>query len=192
MEDINLIYKIAPFAFGITIGWIVFYFIRLYKEYNVYNLIKTVSVFIGGAGFCSLSFIAGATIGSISTMYYLSGCAIGCFSHFLYQLIISFCFQNKFCRTWDQYILLSSCNIPIEDRAEIRRNGINAARLEKCYKQLTNGRIDENDFAEYIKSCPITKSEYGKMCQVDEMYFILSDEVITYINAKGLEAYFKD
>ena len=81
MENINNIYIVAPIVFGLVIGWIVFYFIRQYKEYNVTNLKQTASAFIGGAGFCSLPFFADASIGSISIMCYLLGCGLGCILH---------------------------------------------------------------------------------------------------------------
>lgn len=192
MESIDNIYIIAPIVFGAVIGWITFYFIRSYKEFTAQDLLKTVSVFIGGGGFCSLSFFQNTTVGSVSIMYYVLGCAIGYILHCVYQFIISICFQYKFCRTWDRYVLLSSCNVPVEDRENIRRNGINATRLVECFSLLEEGKINENDFTEYIKSCSITKSEYDKMCQVDEQYFLLTDKVITYIGAKDLRKYFKD
>ena len=104
-------------------------------------------------------------------MYYLLGCAIGFILHLIYQLIVSVFFRHKFCRTWGQYVIMSSCNIPVEYRVIIRRNGINATRLVECFDLLEEGKIIEEDFVEYIKSCPITKTEYDRMCQVDEQYF---------------------
>lgn len=192
MAQHNWIFIVAPLIFGVVIGWITFYFIRLYKEYTVQNLLKTVSVFIGGVGFCSILFAVDSDIAGVSLMYYLLGCAIGFILHLIYQLIISISFRHKFCRTWDQYVIMSSCNIPAEDREIIRRNGINATRLVKCFDLLEEGKISEEDFVEYIKSCPITKTEYDRMCQVDEQYFLLTDRIITYIDAKGLCKYFKD
>lgn len=44
----------------------------------------------------------------------------------------------------------------------------------------------------YIKSCSITKTEYEKMCQTNKEYFLLSDKIIAYINAKGFRKYFKE
>ena len=192
MEKYGYIFIVAPLIFGMVIGWITFYFIRLYKEYTVQNLLKTVSVFIGGVGICSILFAVGSDIAGVSLMYYLLGCAVGFILHIVYQLIISISFQNKFCRIWDQYVILSSCNIPMEDRDTIRRNGINATRLVECFSLLEEAKISEEEFIEYIKSCPITKAEYDRMCQVDEQYFLLTDKIITYIGAKGLCKYFKD
>ena len=102
MDNIDYIYRIAPIIFGIVIGWMVFYFIRQYKEYNVANLKGTASIFIGGAGFCSLPFLADVAIGSTSIMCYLFGCGLGCILHLVYQFIISICFQSKFNRTFDR------------------------------------------------------------------------------------------
>lgn len=39
---------------------------------------------------------------------------------------------------------------------------------------------------------PNPKSDYDYMCKVDGDYFMLSDEVIAYINAKGFRKYFKE
>ncbi len=191
MEQHNWIFIVAPLIFGIVIGWITFYFLRLYKEYTAQTLLKTVSVFVGGVGICSILFAVGPDIAGMSLMYYLFGCAIGFILHLIYQLIISLSFQHKFCK-WDQYVIMSSCNIPKESRETFRQNGINATRLVECFDLLEKGKISEEDFIEYIKSCPITKTEYNSMCQVDELYFLLTDKVITYIGAKGLYKYFKD
>ena len=192
MGQHNCIFIVAPLIFGVVIGWITFYFIRLYKEYTVQNLLKTVSVFIGGVGICSILFAVGSDIAGVSLMYYLLGCAIGFILHLIYQFIISLYFQHKFGRPWERYAIISSCNITVEDRENIRRNGINATRLAECFRLLEKGKINDDEFIEYIKSCPITKSEYDKMCRVDEQYFLLTDKVITYIGAKGLRKYFKD
>ena len=192
MENISNIYIVAPIAFGLVIGWIVFYFIRQYKEYNVTNLKQTASVFIGGAGFCSLPFFADASVGSISIMCYLLGCGLGCILHLFYQFIISLCFQSKFNRSFDRYILMSSCSIPAENREYIKYIGIYATRLEECFSLLQEDKIKENEFIDFIKKCPITKSDYDYMCKVDGDYFLLSEVVIAYIDAKGLRKYFKE
>lgn len=192
MDNIDYIYRIAPIIFGIVIGWMVFYFIRQYKEYNVANLKGTASIFIGGAGFCSLPFLADAAIGSTSIMCYLFGCGLGCILHLVYQFIISICFQSKFNRTFDRYIIMSSCSIPIKEREYIKYNGINATRLEECFSLLQKGKINENEFVDFVKKCPITKSDFDYMCKVDGECFFLSDGVIAYIDAKGIREHFKD
>ena len=192
MDNIDYIYRIAPIIFGIVIGWMVFYFIRQYKEYNASNLKGTASVFIGGAGFCSLPFLADVAIGSTSIMCYLFGCGLGCILHLVYQFIISICFQSKFNRTFDRYIIMSSCSIPIKEREYIKYNGINATRLEECFSLLQKGKINENEFVDFVKKCPITKSDFDYMCNVDGECFFLSDGVIAYIDAKGIREHFKD
>ena len=192
MDNIDYIYRIAPIIFGIVIGWMVFYFIRQYKEYNASNLKGTASVFIGGAGFCSLPFLADVAIGSTSIMCYLFGCGLGCILHLVYQFIISICFQSKFNRTFDRYIIMSSCSIPIKEREYIKYNGINATRLEECFSLLQKGKINENEFVDFVKKCPITKSDFDYMCKVDGECFFLSDGVIAYIDAKGIREHFKD
>ena len=192
MDNIDYIYRIAPIIFGLVIGWMVFYFIRQYKEYNVANLKGTASIFIGGAGFCSLPFLADVAIGSTSIMCYLFGCGLGCILHLVYQFIISICFQSKFNRTFDSYIIMSSCSIPIKEREYIKYNGINATRLEECFSLLQKGKINENEFVDFVKKCPITKSDFDYMCKVDGECFFLSDGVIAYIDAKGIREHFKD
>ena len=192
MDNIDYIYRIAPIIFGIVIGWMVFYFIRQYKEYNASNLKGTASIFIGGAGFCSLPFLADVAIGSTSIMCYLFGCGLGCILHLVYQFIISICFQSKFNRTFDRYIIMSSCSIPIKEREYIKYNGINATRLEECFSLLQKGKINENEFVDFVKKCPITKSDFDYMCKVDGECFFLSDGVIAYIDAKGIREHFKD
>ena len=192
MDNIDYIYRIAPIIFGLVIGWMVFYFIRQYKEYNVANLKGTASIFIGGAGFCSLPFLADVAIGSTSIMCYLFGCGLGCILHLVYQFIISICFQSKFNRTFDRYIIMSSCSIPIKEREYIKYNGINATRLEVCFSLLQKWKINEIEFVDFVKKCPITKSDFDYMCKVDGECFFLSDGVIAYIDAKGIREHFKD
>lgn len=126
MEQYNDVFIVAPLIFGVVIGWIPFYFIRSYKEYTAQNLLKTVSVFVAGGGMCAISLYLSPDIVSIALMYYILGCAVGFILQLIYQFIISMLFYHKFCRTWDQYLILSSCSVPIEDREFIRCNGINA------------------------------------------------------------------
>lgn len=93
MAQDNDIFIVAPLIFGVVIGWITFYFIRSYKEYTVQNLLKTVSVFIGGVGICSILFTVDSDVAGVSLMYYLLGCAIG----FLYiRLLYLYLFEINF------------------------------------------------------------------------------------------------
>ena len=146
MGQHSCIFIVVPLIFEVVIGWITFYFIWLYKDYTVQYLWKTALVFIGGVGICSVLFAVGSDIAGVSLMYYLLGCAIGFILHLIYQLIISISFRYKFCRTWDQYVIMSSCNIPVEDREIIRRNGINATRLVKCFNLLEEGKNQRGEF----------------------------------------------
>ena len=87
---------------------------------------------------------------------------------------------------------MSSCSIPIKEREYIKYNGINATRLEECFSLLQKGKINENEFVDFVKKCPITKSDFDYMCKVDGESFFLSDGVIAYIDAKGIREHFKD
>ena len=87
---------------------------------------------------------------------------------------------------------MSSCSIPVENREYIKYIGIYATRLEECFSLLQEDKIKENEFIDFIEKCPITKSDYDYMCKVDGDYFLLSEVVIAYIDAKGFRKYFKE
>ena len=108
----------APLAFGAMIGWLSVYFIRKYKKYDSKILWKTAGVFLGGVGLDSIGFILGSKYGVYCIMYYLLGCSIGFFVHWIYQFVISF-ISRKGRVSQKDYSLLSSCNLSEEEELKL-------------------------------------------------------------------------
>ena len=111
----------APLAFGAMIGWIAVYFIRKYKKFDGKILWKTSGVFLGGVGLDSIGFILGSKYGVYCIMYYLLGCSIGFFAHWIYQFIISI-ISREGRKSLMDYSLLSSCNISEEEELRLMGN----------------------------------------------------------------------
>lgn len=186
MVGISGIYIWAPLMFGAMIGWIVTYYMRKYRDFSYRSLLKTVGVFTGGAGFTSLSFLTGNEIGVTSIMYYFLGSSVGFFLHWIYQLVVSFCFKAKFANSWDQYALVSSCSLSLEEQETIRQLGIKATMINEGFQQLTNKMIDENEFQNLCRRVSLTKSDFMRMQTDEYIGGILEPKAIVYIEAKGL------
>ena len=192
MIEISGIYIWAPLMFGAMIGWIVTYYMRKYRDFSPWSLVKTAGVFIGGVGFASLSFFTGNEIGVISIMCYFLGSAVGFFLHWIYQLVVSICFKSKFSSAWDQYLLVSSCSLSAEDQETIRQLGIKATLINEGFEQLTNKMIDENEFQCLCKKVSLTKSDFVRMQNDEYIGGILEPKAIAYIEAKGLSSIISD
>lgn len=125
----------APLVFGAMIGWLSVYFIRKYKEYDAKILWKTAGVFLAGVGLDSLGFIISSESGVICILYYMIGCSIGFFAHWLYQFIISF-ISRKGRISLKDYFLLSSCNLSEEEELKMmekmaKENTVNQSESSK-------------------------------------------------------------
>lgn len=125
----------APLAFGAMIGWLAVYFIRKYKKYDGKILWKTAGVFLGGVGLDSIGFILGSKYGVYCIMYYLLGCSIGFFVHWIYQFTISIVSREGRKSLMD-YSLLSSCNLSEEEELRLmgkmaKENTINQSESSK-------------------------------------------------------------
>ena len=125
----------APLVFGAMIGWLSVYFIRKYKEYDAKILWKTAGVFLAGVGLDSLGFIISSESGVICILYYMIGCSIGFFAHWLYQFIISF-ISRKGRISLKDYSLLSSCNLSEEEELKMmekmaKENTVNQSESSK-------------------------------------------------------------
>ena len=105
----------SPIIFGAAIGWLIVYFTRRFSDFTAGSLIKVASVSIGGTGFCSLTFIDSAEIGSRVIMFYLLGIGIGFFAHWIYQVVISFSLKDKFYNHRDLYDAFSGCSVRSKD-----------------------------------------------------------------------------
>lgn len=111
----------APLAFGAMVGWLSVYFIRKYKKYDSKTLWKTAGVFLAGVGLDSLGFIISSESGVICILYYMLGCSIGFFAHWIYQFVISF-ISRKGRVSQKDYSLLSSCNLSEEEELNLMEN----------------------------------------------------------------------
>ena len=100
------------------IGWLSVYFIRKYKAHDANILWKTAGVFLIGVGIDSLSFILGSETGALCILYYMLGCAVGFFLHWIYQFFVSFITRKSGLSIAD-YLLLSSCNLSEEEEIKL-------------------------------------------------------------------------
>lgn len=108
----------SPVLFGVMIGWLSVYFIRKYKTHDANILWKTAGVFLIGVGIDSLSFILGSEIGALCILYYMLGCAVGFFMHWIYQFFVSI-ISRKSGLAIEDYLLLSSCNLSEEEEMKL-------------------------------------------------------------------------
>ena len=115
MEKILIL---SPILFGMMIGWLSVYFIRKYKAHDANILWKTAGVFLIGVGIDSLSFILGSETGALCILYYMLGCAVGFFLHWIYQFFVSFITRKSGLSIAD-YLLLSSCNLSEEEEIKL-------------------------------------------------------------------------
>ena len=109
---------LSPILFGVMIGWLSVYFIRKYKAHDANILWKTAGVFLIGVGIDSLSFILGSETGALCILYYMLGCAVGFFLHWIYQFFVSFITRKSGLSIAD-YFLLSSCNLSEEEEIKL-------------------------------------------------------------------------
>lgn len=115
MEKILIL---SPILSGVMIGWLSVYFIRKYKAHDANILWKTAGVFLIGVGIDSLSFILGSETGALCILYYMLGCAVGFFLHWIYQFFFSFITRKSGLSIAD-YLLLSSCNLSEEEEIKL-------------------------------------------------------------------------
>lgn len=120
----------SPILFGVMIGWLSVYFIRKYKTHDANILWKTAGVFLTGAGIDSLSFILGAKIGTLCILYYMLGCAVGFFVHWIYQFVISIISRKSGVSIKD-YLLLSSCNLSEEEEIKLMEEMANVNKTKQ-------------------------------------------------------------
>lgn len=107
----------APLMFGAMIGWLSVYFIRKYKKHDSSALLKTAGMFLTGVGLDSLGFIISLKSGVYCILYYMFGCSIGFFVHWIYQFIISLITRKDL--SLKNYLLLSSCNLSEEEELRL-------------------------------------------------------------------------
>lgn len=133
----------APLAFGAMIGWLAVYFIRKYKKYDSKILWKTAGVFLGGVGLDSIGFILGSKYGVYCIMYYLLGCSVGFFVHWIYQFVISF-ISRKGRVSQKDYSLLSSCNLSEEEELKLMEEITNVKNGESS-KETFDDNAPKNE-----------------------------------------------
>lgn len=133
----------SPLLFGVMIGWLSVYFIRKYKAHDANILWKTAGVFLTGAGIDSLSFVLGLEIGALCILYYMLGCAIGFFAHWIYQFVISIIARKNGVSIKD-YLLLSSCNLSEEEEIKLLEEMAKANNADSS-KETSDDNTQKNE-----------------------------------------------
>lgn len=78
----------APLLTGMVVGWIIFYFIRRYREFTPAALIGTLAALIGGDVLAFMITMHDRFTGDDFHLWYFIGAAAGFFLYGIYVLLV--------------------------------------------------------------------------------------------------------
>ena len=78
--------SVSLFLFGATVGWLIVYFVRKYKEHNPKGLRETIVLFLGGGCMELFLSLIDKQVALYAFAAYLIGLFIAFFLHWIYQL----------------------------------------------------------------------------------------------------------
>ena len=103
--------SVSLFLFGATVGWLIVYFVRKYKEHNPKGLRETIVLFLGGGCMELLLSLIDKQVALYAFIAYIIGFATAFFLHWIYQFIVAKITAPKFLDPRSKYELFSGCNL---------------------------------------------------------------------------------
>ena len=128
--------SVSLFLFGATVGWLIVYFVRKYKEHNPKGLRETIVLFLGGGCMELLLSLIDKQVALYAFAAYLIGISTAFFLHWIYQFIVAKITAPKFMDPRSKYDLFSGCNLSDKEKDERSMAGYQLEIVNQGFLQL--------------------------------------------------------
>lgn len=180
------IISVSLFLFGATVGWLIVYFVRKYKEHNPKGLRETIVLFLGGGCMELLLSPIDKQVALYAFIAYIIGFATAFFLHWIYQFIVAKITAPQFMDPRSKYELFSGCSLSDTEKDARAMVGYQLEIVNQGFLQLSKKLITEDEFIVLVKKSGLTRQTFEDLTTnlIGDMF--LSPALTAYIRAKNV------
>lgn len=178
--------SVSLFLFGATVGWLIVYFVRKYKEHNPKGLRETIVLFLGGGCMELFLSLIDKQVALYAFAAYLIGLATAFFLHWIYQFIVAKITAPKFMDPRSKYELFSGCSLSDTEKDARSMVCYQLEIVNQGFQQLCEKLITEDEFITLVKKSGLTRQAFEDLTSHPMGDMFLSPALTAYIRAKNI------
>ena len=178
--------SVSLFLFGATVGWLIVYFVRKYKEHNPKGLRETIVLFLGGGCMELLLSLIDKQVALYAFNAYIIGFVVAFFLHWIYQFIVAKIMAPQFMDPRSKYDLFSGCNLSDKEKNAMSMVGYQLEIVNQGFQQLCKNLITEDEFISLVKKSGLTRQLFDDLTTNPIGDMFLSPTLTAYIRAKNV------
>ena len=178
--------SVSLFLFGATVGWLIVYFVRKYKEHNPKGLRETIVLFLGGGCMELFLSLIDKQVALYAFIAYIIGFATAFFLHWIYQFIVAKITAPKFMDPRSKYELFSGCSLSDTEKDARAMAGYQLEIVNQGFLQLCKKLITEDEFIVLVKKSGLTRQSFEDLTSHPMGDMFLSPALAAYMRAKNI------
>ena len=178
--------SVSLFLFGATVGWLIVYFVRKYKEHNPKGLRETIVLFLGGGCMELFLSLIDKQVALYAFIAYIIGFATAFFLHWIYQFIVAKITAPKFMDPRSKYELFSGCSLSDTEKDARSMVCYQLEIVNQGFLQLCEKLITEDDFITLVKKSGLTRQAFEDLTSHPMGDMFLSPALTAYMRAKNI------
>ena len=180
------IISVSLFLFGATVGWLIVYFVRKYKDHNPKGVRETIVLFLGGGCMDLLLSLIDKQVALYAFNAYIIGFVVAFFLHWIYQFIVAKITAPQFMDPRSKYELFSGCSLSDTEKDARAMVGYQLEIVNQGFLQLSKKLITEDEFIVLVKKSGLTRQTFEDLTTnlIGDMF--LSPALTAYIRAKNV------
>ena len=178
--------SVSLFLFGATVGWLIVYFVRKYKEHNPKGLRETIVLFLGGGCMELFLSLIDKQVALYAFIAYIIGFATAFFLHWIYQFIVAKITAPKFMDPRSKYELFSGCSLSDTEKDARSMVCYQLEIVNQGFQQLCEKLITEDEFITLVKKSGLTRQTFEELTSHPMGDMFLSPALTAYMRAKSI------
>lgn len=178
--------SVSLFLFGATVGWLIVYFVRKYKEHNPKGLRETIVLFLGGGCMELFLSLIDKQVALYAFIAYIIGFATAFFLHWIYQFIVAKITAPKFMDPRSKYELFSGCSLSDTEKDARSMVCYQLEIVNQGFQQLCEKLITEDEFITLVKKSGLTRQTFEDLTSHPMGDMFLSPALTAYMRAKTI------
>ena len=178
--------SVSLFLFGATVGWLIVYFVRKYKEHNPKGLRETIVLFLGGGCMELFLSLIDKQVALYAFIAYIIGFATAFFLHWIYQFIVAKITAPKFMDPRSKYELFSGCSLSDTEKDARSMVCYQLEIVNQGFQQLSEKLITEDEFITLVKKSGLTRQTFEELTSHPMGDMFLSPALTAYMRAKTI------
>lgn len=173
----------GPLAIGAVIGWMLYFFMRLYSLFSPKTLVATIAAILGGTALHFVNTLSASGESNLHLWYFL-GLVIGFFSYALYVGILSLLYTFGVIKSRPKFEVAAASGANIGEHLD-RTDRI--MEFEELLTKWNEGILSDEEIKAQLTTLEMTREQYKQHREASE--FEIKETCLKKFEKQGLLRY---